>query len=67
MKLKITFWIFSFLFSVLFVTANHGGNLRAVNPDSTRISTLWLIIIIPTAIGLLYLLNWLILKKKKKL
>jgi len=66
MKLKIVFWIFSFLFSVLSVTASHGGNLRTVNPDSTRISTFWLIIIIAIAIGLLYLLNWLLLKKKKK-
>ena len=65
MKLKLVFWIFSLLFSVLSVTANHGGNLRTVNPDSTRISTLWLIIIIAIAIGLLYLLNWLFLKKKK--
>jgi len=62
MKLKISFWIISLLLSALSVTANHTGNL---NPDS-RISTFWLIIIIPGAIGLLYLVNWMLLKRKEK-
>ena len=66
MKLKIAFWIFFLLFSVLSVTANHGANLQNIIPNPTGISPLWWIIFIAIVIGLVYFFYWMFSKEKKE-
>jgi len=66
MKLKITFWIFSFLFSILSVTANHGGGtLARPTPNPTGFSPIGWIIFIALAIGVGYFFYWIFSKRKK--
>ena len=66
MKLKITFWIFSFLFSFILVTANHGGRLTKITPNPTGISPFWWLIFIAIVIGLVYFFYWMFSKEKKE-
>jgi len=66
MKLKITFWVFSFLFSVLSVTASHGGRLTTVTPNPTGISPLWWMVFIVVIIGVVYFFYWMFSKDKKE-
>ena len=67
MKLKIVFWIFSLLSSVVSVTASHGGGtFRPVTPNPTGISPIGWIIIIAIVIGVVYFFSWIFSKVKKK-
>jgi len=67
MKLKITFWIFSFLYSILAVIAFHGGgNIQPTTPNPTGISPIGWIIFIVLFIGGGYFIYWLFSKEKKE-
>jgi len=67
MKLKICIWVLSFLFSILSVTANHGGTtLAARTPNPTGISTTTWIIFIAIVAGLAYFFYWLFSRKRKE-
>jgi len=65
MKLKITFWIFYFLFSFLSVTANHGGGLINITPNPSGISPLWWMVFIVIIMGVGYFFYWMFSKDKK--
>ena len=66
MNRKIVFWIFSFLYSILVVTANHGGGASARTPNPTGISPIGWIIFIALAIGVGYFFYWIFSKGKKE-
>jgi len=65
MKSKITFWVFSFFFSFILVTANHGGRLTRITPSQIGISPVWWIIFIAIIVGLVYFFYWLFSQEKK--
>ena len=65
MKLKIAFWISSFLYSILAVTANHGGKLTKITPNQTGISPITWIIFFAIVAGLVYFFYWLFTREKK--
>jgi len=67
MKLKITFWIFSFLYSILAVIAHHeGGTIQPATPNPSGISPIGWIIFIALVIGVGYFFYWIFSKGKKK-
>jgi len=62
----INIWIFSFLYSILIVNANHGGGGSARTPNPTGISTISWIIFIAVAMGVVYFFYWMFSGENKK-
>ena len=67
MKSKIIFWMLSFLYSVAYVTAFHGGGgIRNVTPNPGTISPIGWMFIIAILIGVGYFFYWIFSKGEKK-